>query len=174
MTDFDPYAPPTHAGPGEAVRRLMTPRAILGWIAVFLLNMVVPLLFGWSMTRDGGRVGMAVASLALFAVGCGICTARRGLVAPLFVGLSQVVPVLQILAGSIGVEVALALRVAVGSDLSTRLTEAGGFVVTLVTGGLLMAASLVAGLLLRLLARAPWRPREEGKGPRPKLRDFDT
>ncbi|QEH35324.1 hypothetical protein OJF2_38750 [Aquisphaera giovannonii] len=167
MTDFDPYAPPAHAGSGEAIRRLVGPRTALGWIAVFLLNMIVPLLFGWSMTREGGRVGMAAAILTLFATGCWICTARRQLASPLllgaaFVGLSQVFPLLQILAGSAGMVAATALRVAENNDdaLPRVIGEAGGFVVTLVTGGLLMAASLVAGLSLRMLTPAHWWPRE--------------
>ena len=91
-----------------------------------------------------------IATLFLLVLGCYICAANRKLAVALLAGGAVVVPdstapELQIIAGMIGIGVGQVLGHAtlVGDDNPARITsEFGGFVVTFVTGGILMAGSV--------------------------------
>ena len=130
-------------------------RLYLGWLLVFALNVVAPLFFGWNITGSGGRVGMFLAMLVLLALGFWICASARQIGFPLVVGgvavaLSQVFPILQVMAGGLAFAVAEAVGVCAPTKLEPSAeTVAAGFIVTMTTGGLLVAASLVAGLAIR-------------------------
>src|SRR4051812_45955968 len=66
-----------HDNPYAAPASLTTPPALsppLGWLwwgvawsVVFAANLVVPLLFGWTVTQQGGRIGMALGTFVLYA-----------------------------------------------------------------------------------------------------------
>ena len=115
---------------------------------------------------------MSIAVVFLLVLGCCICAMGRKLAAPLIVGgafvaLTQVFPILQIAAGMMGMGVGRAIGVAsLGDDsLPPRLnSEYGGFVVTFVTGGILMATGACSGMLIRLLTPARWWQRSDGTG----------
>lgn len=134
----------------------------LGWIAVFLFNLTFPLLFGWRLGGSNGRIGMFAAILILLAAGYWICSARRELgrllvIGGAFVGLAQIYPILQIVAGLGGMVVGQALGQVGPDDLAppTPLTQVGGFIVTLTTGALLMLASTALGYAAQRIR--PWR-----------------
>jgi hypothetical protein len=105
----------------------------------------------------------------LLALGCYLCAAFRELAAALIaggtlVGLAQLFPALQLIAGMIGMLVGRILGLANDGDDQRSpqiLNEYGGFVVTFVTGGILMAASASAGMLLQFVTPARWWPTSE-------------
>jgi hypothetical protein len=162
----NPYeAPRTSATEGlskRAVDRRYASGLHLAWVIVFLLNLVTPLLFGWSRTESSGRIGMLIAAFLLLALGYGACGTARGIARPLVAGgilvaISQFFPLIQIIAGLIGMGIGSAAGQVDGrGDIGPGFvrTETGGFLVTLVTGGLLMTAALVAGAFLRIIT--PW------------------
>jgi hypothetical protein len=170
MHKHNPYQEPMYgAGNSHTIDRSVRcgdRRHYFAWVVVFVFNMAVPLLFGWEETRDHGKVGLMVAALLLLALGCLICAADRRLATPLIagsamIGITQVFPLLQIVAGLLGMSVGRALGLgAHGRDAGPgRIgSEAGGFVVTLVTGGILMAVSAGSGMLIRLLTPSRWWP----------------
>lgn len=138
-------------------------RLYVAWFFVFALNLIVPALIGWQMTEDGGRIGMLAAGMLLLAVGYWICAVARQLGFALVVGgvavaLSQVFPILQMTAGIVSCALAEAMGLYSSGDdvnpLGTVAGDVGSFALTLITGGLLMAAALAVGLALRVLRAA--------------------
>jgi hypothetical protein len=137
------------------------------WLFVFATNLAVPLLFSSSVTQAHGSLGMVFAILALLTLGGFLCTYHRELSRALLIGgvliaMTQLIPIPQILAGWIGLAIGNALGLAEFSrgDQPARLTsEFGGFVVTLITGGILITAAACIGLTLRWLASRFRTPR---------------
>jgi hypothetical protein len=83
--------------------------------------------------------------------------------------LTQLFPVLQIMAGSVGFAIATRLGQVDGrnGDLPDVNSAVGGFIITMTTGVLLMAAALIIGLPLQAIAsRRKWS--KDLKYPRPK------
>ena len=64
------------------------------------------------------------------------------------IGLAQLIPVLQLMAGLVAMDVGRLLCQVDGNDIRS---EPGGFIMTTVTGGLLMCAALVLGLIFRVI-----------------------
>jgi len=133
----------------------------LVWTIVFVLNLAVPLLIAWTLSNASGRIGMFVAVAVLYLLGSWVCTAHYrhlgvSLIAGgLCVGLTQVFPLLQIIAGSVSFAVATRLGQVDGrnADLPGNVdSAAAGFIITMTTGVLLMAAALVIGLPLQAIA----------------------
>ena len=170
LDDYNPYS-----APAELEKRKLSnahgarPAGVftyVTWAFVFALNMALPLLFSSSVTQQRGKLGMSIAALFLLTSGCFICAAGRKHAAALIsggalVGLSQLFPFLQIIAGMLGMIVGQVLGLAYdGNDERSPqiISEFGGFVVTFVTGGILMAASASAGILLRFVTPARWWP----------------
>jgi hypothetical protein len=175
--DFNPYAAPTDATSSslrdDRSRRHAGPLTYVAWVFVFAVNMALPLLLSASVTREHGTLGMSVAALLLLALGCFICATRRKLATTLIgggvlVGLSQLFPALHIIAGMIGMTLAQALGLADNGGNDGRspliINEYGGFVVTFVTGSILMAVAACTGMLIRFVTPAcPW-PKSERAG----------
>jgi MFS family permease len=168
LDERNPYEPPLHIGtssipPGHTNRRAGT-STYGSWVFVFFVNLAVPLLFSSSMNQEHGRLGMFVAALLLLALGSCICAAGRKLAATLIaggaiIGLTQLFPGLQLIAGVIGMTVGQALRLAdIGDENrpARLISDYGGFVVTFVTGGILIATAACSGMLLRLITPARW------------------
>jgi hypothetical protein len=163
LDEHNPYEPPSEAVRSSSSHEQALARSgvltYIAWIFIFAINMAIPLLFGASMTEQHGRLGMSVAALLLLVLGSYICAANRKLAVALLAGgavvaLTQLFPILHIIAGMIGMTVGQALGHATldSDDSPSRITsEYGGFVVTFVTGGILMAGSLFIGVLLRFV-----------------------
>lgn len=127
---------------------------LVTWTAVFAANLIIPLLYGWEVTRDGGRGGMGLAILALCLFGLVVSAQSRKMAWALALGgclvaLLQPVMVLHIFAGG------LALNLWTGSIRGGGLSEFGGFAVTVMTGGPLMVLALVCGLVIDWLFIGP-------------------
>jgi hypothetical protein len=131
------------------------------------MNMALPLLFGLEVTRHHGLIGMCVASLLMLIVGWLFCmlkpaAARKLVLGSLAVALTQVFPILQIIAGSISIGIAQSLHLAMqgGDDPEFGIAginnELGGFVVTMFVGIILLSCAGMAGLVLGQVLPAKW------------------
>jgi hypothetical protein len=159
-----PQTDPSHAC--DAIS-LGAENILVLWFGVFVFNLIVPFLFGLLMTNKGGRIGMAIAVVMLFAAGCWICANHREigifLIAGGFlIGLSQMVPVLQIAGGMVGVAICHLVGL---TDSEDATNEFGGFLLTLITGASLMSLSAVSGFLIEqfILDRRASRQNKSGK-----------
>ena len=126
---------------------------LLAWSTIFAANLIVPLLFAWDLTRDRGRIGMAAAIGGWWALSALICVRSRVLATILFVGaalvaISQVWPILHVIAGTVGLELAATGTSELYPILGMKMTEGGGFVATAVTGAVLMLFALGSGCAL--------------------------
>ncbi len=125
----------------------------LAWFAVFLLNLAIPLLLALSQTDERGRIGMLIAVTLLCAAGCWVCanSARAGrslVVGGVLVGLSQLFPILQMIAGLTAITVAAALGLTKREVHASITTEIGGTIVTLITGTILMSMAAGVGFVI--------------------------
>jgi hypothetical protein len=122
----------------------------VGWPLVFLANLPVPVRFGWGVTDWGGRIGMIAAIGVLYVLGRESMRRVPGLDAMIIWGgtliaLSQFYPVIHILAGVVGIRAAFLLRL-VTTEWPGEAGMLAGCIITLLTGGILMAIAVVAGL----------------------------
>ena len=136
------------------------------WLTVFLANSPVPLFYAWFLTAKHGRIGMVAAIVLWWSLGHLVCKTNRRLGLSLVAGgilvaLSQCFPLLQIIAGMVSLNIygRLAQAVAGGSVRGPQeQTEFGGFLVTMLTGGMLMAVALGFGSVIRaVIFSGPWR-----------------
>ena len=141
--------------------------AIAAWPCLFMLNMVFPLLMGWMMTSQKGRIGLGAASLIWLILGWLLCYykpdyARRLLIGSVLTACSQVFPVLHIILGFIGIFVAEIVGGRItDTDMGPGLfaNEIGAFIVTFVVGGglIIMAGGIGAFIGLFMPKRDPAR-----------------
>ena len=162
MDEHNPYEAPTSSATGSLREsHASQPRrgVYLAWVSVFLFNLAVPFFLGWSMTGTHGRIGLSLAVILLLTSGCWVCTVAPKLgkaliVGGVVVGLAQLFPVLQIFAGMASLAVGEVLGlVDAGGEVSPPgvRSEFGGFIATIMTGGILMAVSVGIGATLRRL-----------------------
>lgn len=124
------------------------------WLVVFLANLPVPLFFGWAFTTQHGRFGMATAIVVWWLLGHQVCKASRwcglAIVAGgIFVAMSQFLPVLQLYAGAVSLGIGSRLGQAWDEGGEQQVTtELGGFLVTMLTGGLLMVVAVMCGSII--------------------------
>jgi hypothetical protein len=136
-------APSRYTGPFSHVREWQW-----GWLMVVLANVPVPLIFGCLVTANGGLFGMLEGVVVVWLCGHFV-VARIGFVrcvlvpGGVLVALSQVIPVLQIGAGSFALQAA--------RPVGRSMTEVEGFLVTLLTAGQLVVVALVCGLGVRAM-----------------------
>lgn len=155
-----PPDPAASAGEGRPRARGGTLLWHHAWTIVFAANLVAPTMFARGMVGEGGRVGMGVAVALLWLAGdlAGVRSPRSRpvlLCGGLAVALTQFVPLLQFIAGLIGLRVGgLVLPIPRGEfGFPGELSGPAAFVVTLVTGALLLLASWLVGLTLVAIAR---------------------
>ncbi len=135
---------------------------VLSWAVVFAANLIVPGFLGWMVTREGGKLGMLIGTILVFALGCRACfVSRRAMLTVVYggwvVAASQLFPFLQMLAGMMGVEVAVALGQATDERLPDVVTISGGVVATMFVGFALIAAALAFGAACRGIASIYYR-----------------
>ena len=140
------------AGPSKGERPASVKRPpVLAWTVVYIVNLFLPVFLGLSATREGGKFGMLLGVILYFTLGCYLCYVAREVVRTLVYG-GWVVAVAQcflfphMIVGLFGVSSAGALGQAADLDVTS---EPGGFIATLVTGGILLAAAAVFGLVIR-------------------------
>jgi hypothetical protein len=136
---------------------------ILWWILVFAANLAVPMLFASSLIAGNGALGIVAGMLCLLGVSIVVQLqlphmvkwARR---AGIVIAVSQVLPILQILAGEIGIEIATSLRLSkemnadeIDAMAYPPMFFSAAFVATIVTGAILLIAVAVVSILLKML-----------------------
>jgi hypothetical protein len=129
------------------------------WPIVFALNLIVPLLFGGSMLRERGMIGLSVAVAFFLIAGWYICYMSPFISIRLLVGagitaISQLFPIIHVLAGLIAVATLSKLGLATDENdvgIGTISSEAGGFMMTMITGSIIAAFALIVGFLVMLL-----------------------
>jgi hypothetical protein len=123
----------------------------VGWPMVFLANLPVPLLFGWGVCDWSGRIGMFAAIGLLYVLGREICRRVRGLdlimiCGGVLVALSQVYPMIHIFSAGLAFRTAERLGLLESTKVPDVAGAFTGCIVTLLTGGILLAIAAVAGL----------------------------
>ncbi len=162
MDDVNPYQAPSNleaqAPPASTAALDLLKPLWRRWSRVFALNMIVPLLFGLPRTYGIGWVGMFAAVPVLFALGGWACACQPNIGRILIrggvlVALSQLLPVLQIVAGLAAMDLTAMLgqvEATVGRSPEVG-SAAGGFLMTMFTGFFLMCAALFLGLLFEAI-----------------------
>ncbi|MEM9827935.1 MAG: hypothetical protein AAF958_15195 [Planctomycetota bacterium] len=149
----NPYQPPiapedeaeTQSGDGDE------PISFAFWWPIALtLNLCVPVLLGMQVVQPIGRIGMYAAIALMLAAGWLLGKAFPILTGPLLsgavlVGLAQFFPLLQMIAGLIGLSVAEGLLDIEQDNLMRIDRPLAAFLVTVVTGSILIGFSLLAG-----------------------------
>ena len=136
-------------------------RWVFWWWVVFSFNLSFPLGMAWEITKQSGRIGIALATGVLFVSGlwAGIRNQEiraAALTGGILVAFSQFIPVIHILAG--GFALFAMGRLNTNDDASpTIVSEREGFLVTLIAGGLLILAAMVLGYI----AREAWKSVKE-------------
>ncbi len=120
----------------------------VAWVAVFLANLIVPLSLGWEVTGNGGRVGMGAATalmllLTLLVVPRWSELRMTLLVGGIFTAITQAVPFVQLVVGLLSLQAVHLLGFEQGDGHS--LTEPGGFLATLLTACMMLAAAFMCG-----------------------------
>jgi hypothetical protein len=172
MTEFEnPYrAPASDAVAGVARSGRIDGLAFAAWPAVFGLNMVLPLFFSTVVTEHHGRFGLCIASFVLLAGGWALCavsasTARKVILGAALVAVTQFFPVLQIIAGSVSMGIAQSFQLVEGGggdpdldeqDIPQITSELGGFIVTMLVGGILLTCASLIGLALGPVLPERW------------------
>jgi hypothetical protein len=124
----------------------------VAWLMIVAWNLPVPLILGWSATDWSARLGMFAAIPVFHGLGDWLFRKLPAIQQTIVWGglafvLSQLFPLLHVFAGG------AALRSGEGLGLSVNDYRASGliagFVVTLLTGAMLLAAVAVIGLALQ-------------------------
>ncbi len=164
MTQQNPYAAPQEASslPKPVVQPDSTDLvAVIAWPFVFLLNMIVPLMFGLDLTARTGRTGMWIASLLLLVLGWIYCgrksfLGRRLVLGSIFTALSQAFPILHLILGMIAFGIMRSLGGAhPGDDIQREeiTGEFSAFVMTLMVAVPLLVLAQCIGLAIAALYR---------------------
>lgn len=132
------------------------------WTVVVLCNLIVPLLFGWSMANDRGHLGIVCAILIALIIGyigsiympLFVLITTRG---ALFIAMTQVFPLLHFIIGLYSIAF-LRLANVTTSDLirGPQTGFWGGFFLTAMTGTILISLSCLLGFLFRLFTPGRW------------------
>ena len=121
------------------------------WPAVFALNLIVPLMLATNFVPEKGNVGLASAIVVLYLAGWLFCRlgpeCERSLIrGGALIALTQLFPILQVLAGLLAFGIMASLGAAVDADNANFgiQRERDAFAITMMVG--LMLMSLAAGL----------------------------
>ncbi len=161
MSELETESPSKPRLEPSAATTLLDPSQI-SWFLVFVANLPVPLMFGLEATREGGRFGMCLAIISLWAVVSFACSreVRWCFTAGGFVvGLTQFIPFLQMMAGSVslavcsqaGLEIPRNAGFEHGFRGAAGLTELGGYTATILTGVQLMLLAFIIGMTGRFI-----------------------
>ena len=143
----------------KSIKPPVEPPPVVAWRCVYVANLIFPLLMGWMATREGGGIGMFIGIVAVFALGHRLCfIARRAMLAVVYggwvVALFQLAPILHIFAGIVGVWVAHGFEDVTKRDQVN--TVLGGFLATIVTGGILIVVATALGLVIQWIMSRYW------------------
>lgn len=171
VDEKNPYQPPRISNPSgnderllhEQSRVLASPLILsIEWTIILAFNLIVPALVAWAITSTSAKLGSGFAIFLMALTGYYFCITKplpmlfiiRGGV---LVALSQFVPALQLVAGAISIHALILVRVVTESSFNEMLsTPLAGFLVTLLTGLILISVSLTLGFLIRIVTPDRW------------------
>lgn len=122
------------------------------WVFVFLFNLPLPILCASVVCKDQASLGIAIAVVLMFFAGLAFISLTRFRQTIVSGGvvlmLAQFLPLPQLIAGTIALEICKAMGLAKVDDLGVEQVDsvAGGFVASIFTGLFLLAAAAVIGL----------------------------
>lgn len=139
--------------PGWAVERPMgrPPYSLWGW--VYLANLPLATFLGFRVAYGPGWIGMASGVAGLYAAGRWMCRVNPRVVRTVsyggvIVAAAQCIPILQLVAGVLGMAAANMLGQAPFPDQVGSMTLMGGLIATLATGAALIACAWIAGVFV--------------------------
>lgn len=162
----NPYRSPDSSQHDEAIGTAESSgsviRDLICWPMLFGINMIIPLLFGWSTLQDHGKAGAAAATLLLLSISLAVLLSdrvwkRRLYLGGFLVSLAQLFPVIHLIIGMISIEIVQSFRLGVfGTDTEPDhvTSEAGGFLIVILVGGSLLLAASLCGWIGSLIFRA--------------------
>jgi hypothetical protein len=164
--DINPYESPQEVesvgplSPYSSIDRT----AFLSWPAVFGANLVIPVLLGWQIARDYGRLGMCFTAMLFLAVGWMLCYIRPAIARRLIAGstlfaFSQLFPIVQIISGMAAVQVVVLLGLGDprgDMGIPSIPTFLGGCLATAMVGGFLLGSAGVLGFIVSFLLPKRW------------------
>jgi hypothetical protein len=138
----------------DVMPRKSQPRQVW-WALVFGLNLIVSLFFGWMVTAEGGRIGMAAGVALLWYLGHRLCAISdpfgRALVAGGFVvALTQLFPIAHIFVGIVSVGIAQSLLHEPDSGSSIH-SPIAGLIATGSMGVIMMTVAACLGAIGSLM-----------------------
>lgn len=162
--ETNPYSPPPEAStaPPEvdlAAKDKQPFNLMVAWPVVLVVNLLIPLLFASEILQPQGMVGVILALLSFLLGGWWLCLrwrpiAKRLMAGAAVVALSQFMPILQLIAGVLAIEVGLLFGIVnqmgnnpIGPEVDSIL---GGWLVTTITGCLLALVALLIGSIIFL------------------------
>ena len=163
--DHDPY----FAGrPPDKTANEPNPMIVV-WVAVYSSNLLVPLFISSFVTDKAGKFGMTIAIFLVLGLGCLVVPRHRHagkavITGGCFTAVFQFLPALPLFAGTIGVAVARNMGQTIGHEQIA--SEFGGFVATVVTGGILITMALTMGAMV--VGISAWFEGSRAKGQQAK------
>ena len=159
----NPFAPPQVESVVAQPTVFDTRRLRTWWMIVVAINLPIPVMFGLTVSSGFGRFGMLLGIAIVATIGCFSCSRVPPLMMRLNIGalltaLSQLLPMLHMFVGMFALEIVRRLNSVVGGTDQDDLS--GLFEITLatlLTGLGLILPSILAGLVLGLFARLPWK-----------------
>lgn len=128
------------------------------WFAVYVANLLAPLIFGSIATSNGGFFGMALGIAILWLAGQALCARSKDLATTIVPGavvvaLTQLFPITQFYAGLMSLKLISKLGQTQAEPvlIPKRITQLGGFLATLITGGQLLFLAWLIGIAIRVV-----------------------
>jgi vacuolar-type H+-ATPase subunit I/STV1 len=161
----NPYAAPqADALSRRTLFQALAAEAFWSWLLIFLINLPVPVMFGWEVCSPAGRQAMVVTLVLLFGcsawfVGSHAWYRVRLICGGIMVAVSQLFPLLQIIAGSLGIWFVEKYGINPPrqplDDGDVRFPKfdmnvPAAILLTLFVGGTLLLAALIIGTIFRL------------------------
>jgi hypothetical protein len=166
MTELNPYESPQIVDAPIRFRNREIPLTLLvrfiGWTAVYLLNLILPVLLGWAITNDEAKIGCLTTIVFFYGLGLWaslikISYFKKLILGGFIVGVLQCCPILHLGFGVIAnaiVESAGHATPAPPPTIQDGIREPsivnsviGGMMMTLLTGGPLILIAVVLGAL---------------------------
>ena len=136
---------------------------IVGWLGAAGINVIVPALFAMPIVKGALAIlGVVLGVITILFIGACVCWWRPSIGLIMMRGgflfaLSQLFPIMQLVAGQFGFIVASRLGgILFYDDFQYLGGFAPTFAATIVTGGILIAGATVLGALLKLVTNRDW------------------
>lgn len=167
LPDDNPFAAPTVLSrPVVTSTRPRLGGLLVSWLVVFIINLPLPFMWGWTVTEGNGTAGMIVGCIAVLVAGFWLCRDAPYFMIRLCIGavpvaVSQFFPMLQMFTGIAAMWVTrLTFHLSLDGPGKNMEGIAEVAFCTFLTGLELISVSLALGYLAGLLLGLPTAPKE--------------